>query len=344
MVPVQPASAAAQQDQPSREQVPDEPGEVVAGTGRLSVSPAIAGIGDTITATYSNAGGVTWTMNAPEGGKCTGKAEKVTDEEELKHSVTGVKGGPTSCSWKATQGTRGWVGVTVSITGPCGDPEMVRQGKHEFASCAGAHADDHYYVLSEDHAISGRATLASGRGIPGVTIKLSGKTSGTAVTTASGNYHFIVPKGSYTVAAGGGVCLDPSKRGECPTGKHVSVPQSRTVNFKAMAEAVIDGTVRDAAGKPASGVTVRIIGRGGQVVTTDGDGYFKVEVPKGTYMVAATRRVEVQEKDEDGNTRTVSKVESFCSADEPRKCPKTRTVSVPPDATLKFGQGCEAKP
>jgi Carboxypeptidase regulatory-like domain len=266
---------------------PETPPESVrARTGYVTVSPRIVKVGERVTASYVNLGGVTWHLSPPDGADCTGRPVAL-EGEELKHSVTGVKGGMSSCSWVASG--RGWQSVSASITGPCGDPEAVRQGKAEFASCASARSNDHYYV-SDSHYISGTVRQADGRPMAGVPIQLSGARSERKVTGASGSFAFRVPEGGYSVSAGRpGLCRTGTRLRNCQNPVSVTVPDSQSVDFEPATEGVIEGHVRDSQARGIDGVTVRIIGPSGQVLTTDGQGHYRANVPEGAYTITATK-------------------------------------------------------
>jgi hypothetical protein len=87
---------------------------------------------------------------------------------------------------------------------PGGGWNQFEVGFCAFVGCA-ALASDYYYVLPHKKAISGTvysgATDANGNrlGVGGVVIKLSGQSSGTAVTNKDGFYDALVDPGRYTV-------------------------------------------------------------------------------------------------------------------------------------------------
>lgn len=306
---------------------PPEPANQQARTGQVHVSPKIASVGDTMTATYTNTGGVTWKLNAP--GECVGEPVPVTGEAAL-HSVTGVTGGETSCTWEVTEGSKGqWLQVSAGITGPCGDPQAVREGRAEYAICAGASSYDHYYVLGSGYAVSGRVTLSDGRPMVGARVTLSGPDGGTKVTDASGGYRFLVGRGGYTISAAGACVAPRARRERCQSSKSFSTPGSHGIDFVADGEGKVKGRVLDASGRPIGGVTVRVVGQGGTIVQTDGNGIYEALVPDGSYTVAASREIQVE-----GRPQT----QRFCASrrSATSSCNTDVRVEVPPDQTINF--------
>jgi carboxypeptidase family protein len=233
----------------------------------------------------------------------------------------------TTCTWKTTAPTHGWARARVGI----GNPPA--RGTEE----------DAYAVLADSYAIQGHVRLSNGRGMAGVVIDLAGATSSSMATRSDGFYFFLVPKGTHTVSvkASSQVCVEPREGERCSTIARVSVPGSRVVDFKASREGTIDGTVTDAKGKPVANATVRVVGPAGQILATDDKGYFSARVPKGTYTVLASRKIDVQSKDAEGKPITTQKEQFFCVAGEPGPCRKTKIVKAPPDQTVDFGLECK---
>ena len=220
-----------------------------------------------------------------------------------------------TCTWKATAATGAhWAVTTATIGNP--PARGVTQA--------------YYAVLAHDYGISGRVTLSNGQPMPGVPISLGGSRTAQAVTDSGGAYAFQVPEGTYTVGAGGGVCVQPQSGNDCATSKKVTVPSSQTIDFKAAQDGTIDGTILDSQSKPVAGVSVHIVGPSGQVVTTGNDGSYSARVAKGTYYVAATQQV----KDKSGATKN----RAFCAARTGggSGCTSIVRVDVPPDTTVDF--------
>jgi hypothetical protein len=228
----------------------------------------------------------------------------------------------TSCTYKATSPTHGWVRQRAVIGN--GPARGVEEG--------------YYAVLAHGYGISGLVSLSNGKPMAGVSISISGSASDQTRTDPAGIYSFTVPKGDYTVTAGGGLCVEPVA-GQCTSSAKVSIPGSKVVNFKAGSEGVIDGTVRDSSAKPIPGVTIHVEGKGGQPATTDNSGYYRAELPKGKFTVSATQQVQEPGKDASGKpiTKTVDK--EFCAARTSTSgtgCSTRATVNVPPDQTVDF--------
>jgi len=248
---------------------------------------------------------------APDADVCAGKAST--------RSVT-------TCTWKATVATGARWNVT---TATIGNPPARGVTQAYFA------------VLAHDYGISGRVTLSDGQGMPGVPVSLSGTRTDQTVTSATGDYAFQVPEGTYTVKAGNGVCVAPlSSGGQCSTSKTVTTPSSQTVDFQAQAEGTIDGTILDGSGQPVPGVAVHIVGPSGTVVTTGGDGTYAARVAKGTYYLVATQSVDVKAgTDAQGHPITTTKQRSFCAATTNAGsggCTTIVRVDVPPSVTVDF--------
>ena len=310
------------------------PAKVIAGTGELKVAPNTPKIGEMVTASFAG-GGVAWHINAPDGAKCSGKPTKL-EGEAAKHLPLAYIGGASSCTWKAASTNGKWVAVEVSITGPCGDPENVRAGKAEYAICAGAHAND-YYLAGSRSGISGRVRQSDGRPLVGVPVHLSGGSSETAVTTEGGNYTFFVSDGKYSVSGPSGFCTAATAAKKCEPVAKVSVPGSATVDFAPQTEGVIKGNIRDSQSKPVTGVTIRILGTSGQIVTTDGDGHYEARVPKGEYTLEASKP-QAPTTDSAGKPLTPAPLK-FCAARRSAgvgKCLDKPRVKVPPDQIVDF--------
>lgn len=285
-----PAHAQSPSPSPDPDAIPPRPERVGARTGSLTVSPAIVKEGEQVTAVFSPmSGSVTWSISSPAGSNCAGKPKKVTGEE-LKHSVTGVTGGPTSCTWKATAGGNSWQRVSAGITGPCGDPEMVRQGKHEFAACAGAGASDSYYVIAKkQYVLYGTIAGTEGDPIAGVVLEIEGdEDTQFVVTDGRGLYKKKVKEGTYNVRPTvfedrtyGGVKTDDFS----PAGKTVNVKGPTQQDFEVKGYRLSGHVLND---KKEGIPNLKIViwsNLGRRDATTDHEGAYFISVPKGDYAI-----------------------------------------------------------
>jgi hypothetical protein len=332
---------------PPRGDCRDHPGATCtndARTGETMVSPRVLKEGETLSVSFSLLpGGVSFQL--PQGPglltDCKDKTEsrkvEVADKDgrySLEEKDVPIS---TSCSFKPKATLGKWSTMSVGVTGPCGSQIAVQQGKAEYAICAGTYDSDYFGVLDKNDprsAISGRVSLSSGRGLVGVPVHLSGPESKTAMTSATGDYYFLVKKGTYTVRPDAKVCATSQHGTGCSSTATVTVPGSKTVNFGPDGEGTVDGTIRDSGGDPVPGVTVRVVGPSGQVTTTNDKGYYSVVVPKGTFEVSASKLV-----DGTGTPTVPARQRVFCAARTGAgsgDCPQTATVEVPPDATVDF--------
>jgi hypothetical protein len=137
------------------------------------------------------------------------------------------------------------------------------------------------------YAISGAADIAGGGALSGVTMTLSGTSSGTATSYVGGNYSFPgLANGSYTVT--------PSLAGYTfnPASITVTVNNGNIIgrNFVATSLAggtySISGTVTTSGGSALSGVTMALSGASPGTATTDSTGkYSFTGLANGTYTV-----------------------------------------------------------
>jgi hypothetical protein len=126
---------------------------------------------------------------------------------------------------------------------------------------------------SQTVSISGTVNTAGGVAINGVTVILSGSTSGTATTTAAGTYQFsgLVQSGNYTVAVQkAGYSFSP-----------VSISSASLMvapnnwNFTGtLLTASIGGTTATAAGTPIAGATVSLSGGTSTTAVTAANGTY----------------------------------------------------------------------
>lgn len=311
-------------------------------TGNLVVSPHVIREGETVTMTVSlEPGGVSFTLpnDNRSGRDCdvTKESRNIEVQDKDGHWVRADRDVATSATCTIKPGPTNWQWVTpqAGITGPCGSQIAVQEGRAEFAACAGTYASDYYGVIAKDedkYGISGRIVLSNGRGMAGVPVTLSGPDSDSTVTDSGGGYYFIAKKGDYTVTADADVCAEPVDA-ECENSRKVTVGPSRTVNFRPRGEGLIEGTVTGPDSKPKSGALVRIVGKDGTTVTTDGSGHYEARVPKGRYVVSATS-VEPAVA-----PSTVPTTTYYCadnSGKVQKDCEHVLTVDVPPDKKINW--------
>jgi hypothetical protein len=311
-------------------------------TGKLTASPHVIREGESVTLTVTlKPGGVSFSLpnDFKNGRECdtqkesrnvevqdsTGKWVRA-DRDVATSGTCTIKPGPTN--WQ-------WVTPSAGITGPCGSQIAVQEGRAEYAACAGTYASDYYGVISKDedkYGISGQIVMSDGRGMAGVPVTLSGPDGDSTVTDAGGGYYFLAKKGDYTVSADADVCAEPVDAG-CENSRQVSVGPSRTVNFRPRGEGLIEGVVTGPDSRPKSGVTVRIVGKDGTAVTTNGQGYYSARVPKGTYVVSATS---VEPPVAPSTTPTTTYYCADNSGAVQKTCTQVLTVDVPPDKKLNW--------
>lgn len=133
------------------------------------------------------------------------------------------------------------------------------------------------------HTVSGRVTSASGTGIPGVTVELSGSQSGTSTTDADGHYSFanLPAGGSYTVTA--------SRANYTFTDAQSfnDLSDDQTSDFiGALVSYTISGRVTSG-GDGLAGIVVKLGGDGTATATTNADGNYSFAVTaEGDYTVS----------------------------------------------------------
>ncbi len=142
------------------------------------------------------------------------------------------------------------------------------------------------------YSISGTVTTSGGSALSGVTMVLTGASSGSATTDANGNYTFIgLANGTYTVT--------PSLTGYTfsPTSATVTVSGGNVggVNFTGTVTTTgatysISGNVSLSNGSPLPGVAVTLSGAVSGSVSTNGTGnYSFTGLPNGTYTVTPSK-------------------------------------------------------
>jgi len=139
-------------------------------------------------------------------------------------------------------------------------------------------------IIPSTYTISGTVSSA-GVILPGVTVTLSGKSSGSTTTDALGYYYFTgLTAGSYSVSASmTGYSISPAS---IP----VTITNTNQIgkNFTATPIYAISGTITEDA-SPLSGVTVTLTGDGtGSKVTGAGGTYSFTGLADGDYIVTPT--------------------------------------------------------
>jgi hypothetical protein len=311
-------------------------------TGKLTISPHVVREGEAVTMTVTlEPGGVSFSLpnDNKSGRDCDVRKESRNIEvqnadgrwERADQDV------PTSATCTIHPGSTNWQWVTpqAGITGPCGSQIAVQEGRAEYASCAGTYASDYFGVIPKDsdtYGISGHIRLSNGRGMSGVPVTLAGPDPGSTVTSATGDYYFLAKKGSYTVSASADVCAEPVSA-DCSHTREIQVGPSTTVNFRPRGEGRIEGTLTGPDSKPKSGALVRIVGRDGTTVTTDGQGHYEATLPKGRYVVSATS---LESAVAPSTTPTTTYYCADNSGKAGKECEHVVSVDVPPDTKLNW--------
>lgn len=132
--------------------------------------------------------------------------------------------------------------------------------------------------------ITGQINDASGSGLDGVTVTLTGDASDSVVTAGGGLYEFTgLNPGSYTVT--------PTKAGYTfdPTSAAVTIVGTDKIATTMAAVWNIAGTILDGA-SPIAGVTVTLTGDASDSTTTDGSGNYEFTgLSNGNYTVTPTK-------------------------------------------------------
>ena len=155
-----------------------------------------------------------------------------------------------------------------------------------FANLSGNQSAD--FAALNSHSISGQITTASGNGLAGVTVSLSGGQAATTTTSSTGTYTFSnVPAGSnYTVT--------PAKVHYSfapPTISFSNLGTNQTANFRGtLNQHTISGLIIGEGENPLSGVTMALSGSQSASTTTSAEGRFSFTVPAGgSYTVAPSK-------------------------------------------------------
>ena len=172
--------------------------------GSVNISPHIVNVGQTVTATETETVRqcrVQW--GSPPGrliSGCKNGVYNVINPQDVQ-TVVPPSG---NCVWKAT----GASSYPPDAKAPGGGWDQWEIGYCAFVGCA-ALASDFYYVLPHKRAISGTvysgATDVAGNrvGLANAVVQISGPSSGTAATNATGFYNALVDPGTYTVHVAG---------------------------------------------------------------------------------------------------------------------------------------------
>jgi hypothetical protein len=134
------------------------------------------------------------------------------------------------------------------------------------AGCGWVDDDDDGAVVPVTHSISGQVTLDNA-GLPGVTMELTGASSGNAITDASGNYTFDnLANGSYTVTPSlTGFTFSPTDNTQTVSGANITgvdfTATATTLSTFVTMFASLDNT-QETTGSTSTGV-------GGGVLTVD---------------------------------------------------------------------------
>ena len=156
------------------------------------------------------------------------------------------------------------------------------------SACGGGGGSSNTGAAAATYAISG-AVLSGPNGLAGVTVNLTGGTTASATTDASGNYSFKVANGSYTAA--------PVKAGYTftPASKPVTINNAESTGNYFTATAVsgttytLSGTVSLSGGGALQGVTITLGGDNSGTATTDASGNYSFTVANGSYTVTPVK-------------------------------------------------------
>lgn len=168
--------------------------------GAINISPHVVNVGQNVTATVVETARqcrIQW-GSPPDKlvAGCKDGVYKVINPQKVE---TIVPPSPT-CVWKATQASA----YPPDAKAPGGGWDQFEVGFCAFVGCA-ALASDFFYVLPHKKAISGTVysnnldAVGNRVGLANAVIRISGASSGTAVTNSNGFYDALVDPGRYTV-------------------------------------------------------------------------------------------------------------------------------------------------
>ena len=230
----------------------------------VTVSGAdVSGVNITATAvTYSISGTVTGAVQAGVTMMLSGAGSATTTTDSLgNYTFTGLSNG----TYTVTPGKSGYSFSPSSIL-----VKIVSADQR----------DINFTANVVTYSISG-AVVHKGSGLSGVTVTLSGNTSGSLTTDVSGNYTFTgLSNGTYTVT--------PSKSGYIftPSSREITISSTDVSNMNFVAVVAtysISGTV---IGAVQSDVNMTLSGAGSGTTTTDASGNYAFNgLENGTYVV-----------------------------------------------------------
>ena len=130
--------------------------------------------------------------------------------------------------------------------------------------------------------VAGVVSNSSGAGVSGVTITLSGSSTGQTTTASDGSFSFSLANGSYTLtpSLAGGYAFSPTSLPVTVNG--ANMPNQ---NFTVSGAFAISGVVSNSGGAGVPGVTVALSGSATGQATTASDGSYSLNVANGTYTL-----------------------------------------------------------
>ena len=158
-----------------------------------------------------------------------------------------------------------------------------------FTGCGGGSGGGGDGVVAVTYSISGQVT-STGSGLSGVTMALSGASTKSAITDASGNYTFTgLDNGSYTVTPSRtGFTFSPTSSPQTVSGADITA-----VNFAATAVPVVTHSISGQVtmtGSGLSGVTIALSGASPATTTTNASGdYTFTGLANGSYTITPSR-------------------------------------------------------
>ena len=219
-------------------------------TGDFTVTPANVSIAGRVTSGGAGVAGATVTLSGAQ---------------------TGTRTTDANGAYSFTVSSEGAYTVTPSLVNYTFAPASL-----SFTNPTADRAAD-FNASVNRHTISGRVTKATGGGLPGAIVTLSGSQAGTATTDSNGNYSLtgIAAGGNYTVTASkANYTVAPA------SATFSSLASDRTADFTATVQNLnIAGRVTVTGGAGLSGVTVTLSGARSATATTDSNGAYSFTVP-----------------------------------------------------------------
>jgi hypothetical protein len=265
---------------------------------KINFGDGVIASGPTVLHTYASVGTyqVTATVTDNAGLSSTAMSPvTVGGAAGLTGSVSNVKSG------SALAGARVSLGGTTVTSDSSGHYSFsnVSQGTYVLTASASGFLSRSYTVsvtagsttqniaLSTAGVLQGKVSSASGVGVAGATVSISGgalSSTFSATTSSTGSYNFgWVPVGAYTVTVTASGYGSNSASATINTGQTTSL----NVSLSSGAAASISGRVTSAAdGRALAGATVS---RGSATTTTDSNGYYSFgSVAAGSYTLTAS--------------------------------------------------------